>query len=433
LVIDVNRDFEGQLQVFILNPRGQVIGAVARNYTFIIGENKMSLTAPLITNQTGLHTIVFRVYAYGSFIFLASAARYFDTYVPPDTTPPVIGPVDTTNQLDANRPITQNEPIAVNAIVTDNVNVANVTLHYRRPGENYIALVMPKCPGCINTFNNTIPASFVTTSTIEYYINATDGINFATYPATNPMTNPKIILVNLYPVAIVLSQPTDITENSMKLSWTQSIDLDFKNYTIYQSTTQGTLGNAIHTITDKLTTFFAVTGLSANTTYYFTIRVYDTGGLHADSNQVTAKTATATPTPNVAPTAVTLSPATEVTENSLKLSWTKNTDADFKNYAVHQSTTAGTIGTSVITITDNSLTSCNVTGLLANTTYYFTIRVYDTGELYADSNQIAVTTLAHITETPQFPMLPIAGGLAIASIIIIAIILFIAKKRKKNS
>lgn len=433
LVIDVNKGFAGQLQVFILNPQDWIVGAIASDHTFTVGENKISLTVPLITNQTGMHSVVFKLYAYGSFIFLSSAARHFDAYIPPDTTPPVIGPVDITNQLDANRPVTEKEPIAVNAIVTDNVNVAQVTLYYRRPGENYVELAMPKCPGCIDTYNNTIPASFVTTSTIEYYINATDGINFATYPATNPTINPKIIPVNLYPAAVVLNQPTDITESSIKLSWTQSTDLDFRNYTIYQSTAQGSLGNAVNMIADKLTTSFTLTGLSANTTYYFMIRVYDTGGLHADSNQVTAKTAAATPpNANVAPTAVTLNPATDVTGSSLKLSWTKNTDADFKRYVTHQSTTAGATGTAVITITDSSLTSCDVTGLSANTTYYFIIRVYDTEGLYADSNQIAVTTLAPVSEPPPYPLIPIAGGLAIAAIIIIIITLFMMKKRKKN-
>ncbi|MEM2970217.1 MAG: fibronectin type III domain-containing protein, partial [Candidatus Bathyarchaeia archaeon] len=140
------------------------------------------------------------------------------------------------------------------------------------------------------TYNATIPASQVTTATIEFYVNATDGINYATYPAVNPTSNPAVIHVNLYPAAVVLNAPTGITENSMKLSWTQSVDTDFKNYTLYRSTTAGSLGIPICTITTKSTTSYTVAGLMANTTYYFIVRVYDVGGLYADSNQVSGKT-----------------------------------------------------------------------------------------------------------------------------------------------
>jgi hypothetical protein len=290
LIIDVNRNFEGLVKAWVFDPQDNIIGEGSTNHTFTVGENKVKLSIILDTNRTGLHAIAYRVYAYGSFIWLASGATYFDAEVP-DTTPPQISHVDVTNALDINRAITENEPIAVHAIVTDNVNVEEVALYYRKAGEqSYTKIVMTTCPGCIDTYNATIPASQVTVATIEFYINATDGTNYATYPTEKPATNPMVISVNLYPKPVVLNPPTEITENSMKLSWTESIDTDFKNYTIYQSNTAGNLGTPIYTITTKSATSYTVTGLTANTTYYFTIRVYDTGGLYADSNQVSAKT-----------------------------------------------------------------------------------------------------------------------------------------------
>ena len=290
LIIDVNRNFEGLVKAWVFDPQDNIIGEGSTNHTFTAGENKVKISMILDTNRTGLHAIAYRVYAYGSFIWLASGATYFDAEVP-DTTPPRISHVDVTNALDVNRAITENEPIAVYAIVTDNVNVEEVTLYYRKAGEqSYTKIVMTTCPGCIDTYNATIPASQVTTATIEFYINATDGTNYATYPTEKPATNPMVISVNLYPKPVVLNPPTEITENSMKLSWTESTDADFKNYTIYQSNTAGSLGTPIYAITTKSTTSYTVTGLTANTTYYFIIRVYDTGGLYADSNQVSAKT-----------------------------------------------------------------------------------------------------------------------------------------------
>jgi hypothetical protein len=111
----------------------------------------------------------------------------------------------------------------------------------------------------------------------------------------------QIAVVNISPSAVTLYQPADITANSMNLTWTQSTDTDFKNYTIYRSTTQGSLGSAIQTITSKTTTSYVATGLASNTTYYFTVRVYDTGNLYADSNQVSGKTQATQPEPSPSP------------------------------------------------------------------------------------------------------------------------------------
>lgn len=92
------------------------------------------------------------------------------------------------------------------------------------------------------------------------------------------------------------------------------------------------------------------------------------------------------------PQTVTLSSPSEIACNSLKLSWSKNTDANFANYTIYQSTSAGTIGTPIKVITDQTTTSYSVTGLQPNTTYYFTVRVYNTAGYYSDSNQMSATT-----------------------------------------
>jgi hypothetical protein len=94
-----------------------------------------------------------------------------------------------------------------------------------------------------------------------------------------------------------LNEPADITDNSLKLSWTETVEADFKNYTIYQSNEDGILGTPIHTITDKATILYTVAALSPDTTYYFTLRVNDEGGLYADSNQVSGKTGVPAPFP----------------------------------------------------------------------------------------------------------------------------------------
>ncbi len=288
LLIDVNTNFEGLVKVWVFDPEDNIIGESEINHTFTEGENRVKLSVIIDTNSTGLHALIFRIYAYGSFIYLASGARYFDAaYV--DDIPPDILHIPVTSGVEG-------EPIDIYAMVTDNIQVEEVALYYRRAGDqNYTKMVMTECEGCIDAYNATIPASAVASATIEYYVTATDGVNQTTSGAAE---DPYVIQINFYPVAVVLSDPSDITDNSMRLTWTESADADFGNYTIYRSTTQGTLGTLIYTATGKTTTSHTVTGLSPETTYYFTVRVYDTGGLYADSNQVSGKTK-ATPFPYI--------------------------------------------------------------------------------------------------------------------------------------
>jgi chitodextrinase len=425
--VDVNRPFSGQIQVSIIDMNNTIVGETVSNHTFTAGENALSLYVPINATLTGQHYALLKTYAFGSYIFLVSSARYFDVTKAADLTPPTISYVDVTNGLGMTRPITVNEPINVHAIVSDDVGVAEVELFYRRTGEtSYTMIVMQKCPSCIDTYNATIPAYAVSTATIEYYINATDGTNFSTYPSLNPTSNPLVISVNLYPSPVALSNPTDITESSMWLNWTRNTDNDFKNYTIYESQANGTLGTAIHAITQKQLTNYTVTGLSANTTYYFTVRVFDTSGLYSNSNQVKGKT-----TINLRPSPVTMNSPTNITENSLQLSWTESTDNDFSNYTIYQSTANGTLGAAIYGITQKQLTHYTVQGLLTNTTYYFTTRVFDTSGLSSDSNQVKGTTLTAQSSFPWVPLAIVIVVIAIAAAI--GIIVLRTRKSKSKS
>src|SRR3990170_4123423 len=107
-------------------------------------------------------------------------------------------------------------------------------------------------------------------------------------------TTSTVVFQNQSPAKITINSPTEITENSVKLIWSQSTEADFARYEIYQSTSFGhglaDLGTKIYAITDKSTTSYIVTGLSSNIKYYFTVRVVIAGNLYADSEQVSAQT-----------------------------------------------------------------------------------------------------------------------------------------------
>jgi hypothetical protein len=207
------------------------------------------------------------------------------------TTPP---PIDITPPTITHTPISaanDGQTITIPATITDNVAVNEAKLYHRKVGETTYTSITMVLSG--NTYTGTIPASIVTTAGVQYYINATDGTNVSTHPATNPTTSPHtitVILINIPPTAATLNKPSNITQNSMKLVWTQNTEADFAGYEIYQSTTSGTVGTKIYTIADRLITSYTVTELSADTTYYFTVRVVDTAGLFADSVQEIGRT-----------------------------------------------------------------------------------------------------------------------------------------------
>ncbi len=165
------------------------------------------------------------------------------------------------------------------------------TLYYRKTGvAEYSKMELEECLTCIETFEATIPGTEVTAETMEYYINATNGVWVRTHPEENPSENPHVVLVNFHPEPVTLNEAAAIKCNSVTLSWSESTDDDFKRYVVFQSSSEEDIGDEIHSIDDVSETSYTVRGLSHSTVYFFRLRVVDEGGLHADSNQIEVKT-----------------------------------------------------------------------------------------------------------------------------------------------
>jgi phosphodiesterase/alkaline phosphatase D-like protein len=133
-------------------------------------------------------------------------------------------------------------------------------------------------------------------------------------------------------------------------------------------------------------TSYNVTGLSANTTYYYRMRAYNGCATSSNSSVRNVKTLPCTPkAPNV-------QNATNVTSSSFTAHWSSvsgatdyrldvATDSSFINYVRgYQDLSVG--------IT----TSYNVTGLSANTTYYYRSRAYNGCAASPNSNVKSVQT-----------------------------------------
>lgn len=108
-----------------------------------------------------------------------------------------------------------------------------------------------------------------------------------------------------------------------------------------------------------------------------------------------ATPATAPPgSANSSPTPVTLYSPTgvNITSISVNLSWTQNLDIDFQEYQMYFSTQASSLGELWETYNNRTALGVFIFGLQPGTTYYFVVRTMAISGLYADSNQVTVTT-----------------------------------------
>ena len=202
------------------------------------------------------------------------------------------------------------------------------------------------------------------------------------------------------------SVPTNISASAVSssqinLSWTASTDnVGVSGYRISRN------GAQVGTSTSNS---YQDTGLSANTSYTYTVAAYDAANnVSAQSTSVSATTLQVSDTS--APTVPANLSATAISSNQINLTWTASTDnTGVTGYDIFRNgTLAGT----------SSSNSYQDTGLAANTSYTYTVAAYDAaGNVSAQSSGANATTTAAIGTggtmyngyAGNAPTLPITG------------------------
>ncbi|MFC6081723.1 GH12 family glycosyl hydrolase domain-containing protein [Sphaerisporangium aureirubrum] len=171
---------------------------------------------------------------------------------------------------------------------------------------------------------------------------------------------------------------SNVTSSGVTLAWNASSDnVGVTGYDVFRGTTM--VGTASGTT-------FNVTGLSASTTYSFTVRARDAAGnTSSASNAVSVTTTGGGGGDTSPPTAPSNLRSSNVTSSGVTLAWNASSDnVGVTGYDVVQGSTV--VGTA-------SGTTFNVTGLSASTTYSFTVRARDAaGNTSSASNAVSVTT-----------------------------------------
>jgi chitodextrinase len=179
------------------------------------------------------------------------------------------------------------------------------------------------------------------------------------------------------PTAPILAA-SGTTQTATNLSWSGATDnVAVTGYDVFRGSTL--LGSTSSTT-------FSVIGLTASTTYSFSVKAKDAAGNLSLSSNLVSVTTLAPVLDTTLPTAPTLT-ATGTTQTTTNLSWSGATDnVAVTSYDVYQ-------GASLIASV--ATTSYTVSGLTASTAYTFSIRSKDAaGNISAPSNIVNVTTLA---------------------------------------
>ncbi|WP_055105622.1 lytic polysaccharide monooxygenase [Paenibacillus ihumii] len=175
---------------------------------------------------------------------------------------------------------------------------------------------------------------------------------------------------------------TGSTSTSVSLSWNASTDnVGVTGYQIFN-------GSSLVATVPGNTLSYTVSGLTANTSYTFTVKARDAAGnVSAASNAVTVKTKEVVVDTEAPSAPGNLHVMGTPTSSSVSLMWNPSTDnVGVAGYRIYN-------GNSLAATVSGTTTEHVVTGLSANTSYTFTVRAFDAaGNESSPSNSVSATT-----------------------------------------
>ncbi|KAA3661449.1 MAG: hypothetical protein DWQ10_04485 [Calditrichaeota bacterium] len=198
------------------------------------------------------------------------------------------------------------------------------------------------------------------------------------------------------PAPVTLFKPVIAGDGrtSLKLSWSLTEDEhDFQTYEVYRSLLGSNEFTLVSIISVATVTSFTDTDLSPNTTYVYKIVVRDRSGLIGESNEESQTTRP----DEIANPVIMYTPLyfnDAETTSQIELNWTQSAEDNFNSYHIYRGTSPNvtTNSTLVGIITQLDITTFYDTHFLENSTYYYSVFVYDDrGQVASISNEVSIT------------------------------------------
>ncbi|MEA3477276.1 MAG: C10 family peptidase [Bacteroidota bacterium] len=212
----------------------------------------------------------------------------------------------------------------------------------------------------------------------------------------SPYSDTIKVITLAYPPGAPLALPaTNVTQSSFDANWDPVAGAT--GYILWVANDE--FFNSVLWSYDSLdvgnVTTFAVNGLTIDNDYYYRLRAYNSGGVSGYSNTIYAPTI-----PNL-PYTPTASAATNITTDSFDANWFGSYGADgfYLDVALDTAFSSMLAGYNNLDVGD--VTTYPVTGLSAETIYYYRVRSYNAAGPSSNSNVIEVTTLPYPPNPPN--------------------------------
>ncbi|MDM7914644.1 MAG: hypothetical protein QUU85_05165 [Candidatus Eisenbacteria bacterium] len=191
-----------------------------------------------------------------------------------------------------------------------------------------------------------------------------------------PSNEVRVKTANADPPALpiqTLVEEVDAPTPTVGLTWSRASVHDFDAYRLYRDTSPGVTeaSTLVRSIDDPSLNQYRDAGLKDNTRYYYRLFLRDDAGGTTGSAERSIVTENRTPTP------VTLSVG-GTTTTTVSLTWTMNTDDDFRQYQVLRGMSPGSINTPVVTLDHREQTTyADAPGTGPNQDVYYRVVVFD--------------------------------------------------------
>ena len=178
---------------------------------------------------------------------------------------------------------------------------------------------------------------------------------------------------------------TVISYSQINLSWTDTSSNEMGFY-VDRASNSGFSSNLVTTPVGPNVTTFSALGLLPNTTYYFQVRAYGSGGPSGNSNMASATTLQVAP---AAPSGLTPS---VISTAQINLTWTDNSSNE-DGFYIDRASDSGFSSNVLTSTVGANIRTFSAMGLSASSTYYFRVRAYNSMGPSANSAPASATTL----------------------------------------